>query len=298
MKIPAKKSGGAFTLIELLVVIAMLALLAVMLAPAFASTKDHAQRASCANNLRQLGLGTSVYAEHYDGRYPVTQAGSNPVGLVRGGYYTRWVFFDGNKPGFRLSQSWDNYGDDPDAGFAGTKTGTFWRNFGMLYPERLVGDGSMFYCPGLNAKKSIEGWQNYQPLLTTAVGSFNPGSVRSSYLYNPWVDANLNQLYTKTSDVKGRKVLGLDLIEPDIWGPKDAAGTPTINTENQDFGHSQAQGWNILFSDNSVSFARADFRVLQTIKPSNIYASATDVANGYDILAIDQLCGKVFETFY
>ena len=178
MKTSAKPTS-AFTFIELLVVIAMLAILAVMLAPALAGTKDHPQRASCANNLRELGLGTAVYAEHYNGAYPITQIGSNPVNRIMGGYYTRWVFFDGARPNFHLSQTWDagTAPDDPDSGNF-FHTGTFWRNFGMLYPERLAGNGSMFYCPGLNGKGSVIGADFYQPLLTTDGSGSNPGNVR------------------------------------------------------------------------------------------------------------------------
>lgn len=74
---PGKRRNG-FTLIELLVVIAIIAILAAILFPAFAKAREAARKASCASNLKQIGIGVMQYTQEYDERYPDVKAPTTP----------------------------------------------------------------------------------------------------------------------------------------------------------------------------------------------------------------------------
>lgn len=65
----ARLHRRAFTLIELLVVIAIISILAAVLFPVFARTRENARRTSCLSNLKQIGLGMMQYLQDYDERY-------------------------------------------------------------------------------------------------------------------------------------------------------------------------------------------------------------------------------------
>jgi len=67
-----------FTLVELLVVIAIIAILMAVLMPALNLAREHGKRAVCLNNLKQLTLAWSVYADENDDKIVNGGVGCGP----------------------------------------------------------------------------------------------------------------------------------------------------------------------------------------------------------------------------
>jgi prepilin-type N-terminal cleavage/methylation domain-containing protein len=246
-------ASGGFTLIELLVVIAIIAILAAMLLPALQAAKERAQRTSCLNNFKQLGLALNMYANdnqdyfpwpNWDGGSSTTAAGwlYGPQGCnYPSNLNTHVAITDG--------QNW------LQGRVANLQTGIYWQ---------YVPNADVFYCPvdakAVGTGTSATGWESRNQKLSSYVmngaACFYP-PLGNFKLYN-YRTCKLSQVWSPECYIQW------EANPANTFTYNDGANYPNL-TEGVGPMHDKGKGCNVLAVDGSAAMMKiSDFRGLET----------------------------------
>jgi len=129
--LPICTATRAFTLAELLVVIGIVSLLSALILPVLGKAKAAALRANCGSNLRQIGIGLSLYIDDFH-KYPVfgwPKLGSNSLSEVRSRYWDFQLlpYVKGEKRAFLCPGSTGS-GKNPETNWSTVELDLLWPN--------------------------------------------------------------------------------------------------------------------------------------------------------------------------
>lgn len=203
--VPRLRSGG-FSLIELLVVIAIIALLAGMLLPVLARAKRTGQGAVAINNMRQIVVAATLYADDNRDHFPATMSAAPDgipetinfwdvqayqsalntyIGGMQGGVERngrerskRNVWYDPADPDWKVPAMWGSFSDN------GLITGV-----GVRSSDLLRGGNTVYAAPRHSHWAKVVGVTPPQPL---PVGDpENPfwSSEFFDMCFDPWSDS-------------------------------------------------------------------------------------------------------------
>ena len=219
---PWRGKSGGFTLIEMLVVIAIISMLAGLLLPSLGKARGAAQRTSCLNNLRQIGIAIQQYLDGPGGHrfYPYPTEDEE------------WM-----QPGTAALNRWE--------GFSGASF------LASLYWSGVLRETKVFICPNTgddNARGAVYGRNppsadSSEPALPNPPG-WNPQFEKP---YGSHVSYASRAQWTMP---KGAPLTSGCLHTNTVIASDDTDGTPN-----------HPDGFCVLFTDGHVDFIYSD-RVL------------------------------------
>jgi prepilin-type N-terminal cleavage/methylation domain-containing protein/prepilin-type processing-associated H-X9-DG protein len=197
-KLRARRRAG-FTLIELLVVIAIIGVLVGMLMVAVQKAREAANRISCVNNLKQIGLACHIYHDAVL-TFP-TEAGNTPTSI----YFTLL-------PNIEQQPLWTSLG-------GGAKTGNVNASTGI----------KIYTCP--SRRTPTQAWRDY----IYYNGTFSPAG---QSVFGTTGGASLGTI-TNANGASNTAMLAHSFLKPSSYGTLDANWGHAPNSTTAGFQQAQ-----------------------------------------------------------
>ena len=307
-----------FTLIELLVVIAIIAVLIALLLPAVQSAREAARRATCVNNLKQIGIALHNYHDSRNtfppGYCSYWRADSGDAGTAEDDLGAGWGWGSMILPQLEQNSLYNSINFNLSMAFAANTTAQLVRVASFLCPSDstaltvpvrdqtntntvytvaaanyvgMYGLGEIGAAPGAGNGMFFRNSRiSFAELLDGSSNTIAIGERSHNLSYVTWTGRAVGGWLFKTSSVEG----GTDTFQVDpeesftmILGPVGLENLPrTPNNPRahvEDYWSRHPGGVNFVFGDGSVHFIKS------TISPSVYQALAT--RGGKEVVSAD-----------
>lgn len=155
----SSRRQAGFTLIDVMVTLLVITVLIGIMLPSLAIVKETTRRVVCSSNLRQIGLGISMYADDHDGLLPPTTFTNERLGRIPA---------ETNRLRIASTSTYS-----PRVNSGGVRPQAKWDGLGHLYSQEYLETPGIFYCPSHPGRFRLKDQQKaWDSVDSNIVGNF------------------------------------------------------------------------------------------------------------------------------